>query len=374
LFEALLTHYFIIPIFHDSIAATMGKTGKIILPDIKKVLIRSANWVGDAVMSLPAISSIRQSFPRAEIAILAKPWVAEIFRHSPIVDRIILYHGHGIHQGIQGKWRLAKELRDERFELALLLQNAFEAAFIAYLARIPRRAGYDTDGRRLLLTHAVTRNQEMKENHQIDYYLGMVESLGFFRAGRIPHLGVSPEKQGEACRMLHSLGIKETEEIIGISPGATYGSAKQWFPERYGQLAEKIGKELGARILIFGSDGDKKVALQVCHNSGVPLIDLTGLTNLSQAMALIARCRLFITNDSGLMHVAAALNTPLVALFGSTNHRRTGPRGGVCRVIHKSISCAPCMKAECPDRRQCMELISVEEVYEEAKAIWGLRA
>lgn len=323
-------------------------------------------------MSLPAISSIRQSFPQAEIAILAKPWVAEIFRNSRIVDRVILYQGHGIHRGIQGKWRLAKELKKEYFDLAVLLQNAFEAALISYLARIPRRAGYDTDGRSLLLTHAVTCNQEIKKKHQIDYYLGMVESLGFRSAGPTPYLGVPREQQEEACRMLRSSGVKKTEEIVGISPGATYGSAKQWFPERYGKLAEKIGKELGTRILIFGSQGDKKVGLQVRHNSGVPLIDLTGLTTLSQAMALIARCRLFITNDSGLMHVAAALNTPLIALFGSTNQRRTGPRGGLCRVINKSIPCAPCMRTDCPDQRQCMELISVEEVYEEVKAIWDL--
>ena len=350
----------------------MEKSEIVASPDIRKVLIRSANWVGDAVMSLPAITSVRLSFPRAEIAILAKPWVAELFRHGPSVDRVILYQDRGIHQGIHGKWRLAKELKKEKFDLSVLLQNAFEAAFIAYLARIPRRAGYDTDGRNFLLTHAVTRDQEIKKNHQIDYYLGMVEALGFVRAGRIPHLGVPSERQEEACRMLDALGIKEMEEIIGISPGATYGSAKQWFPDRYGKLAERIGKDLGARILVFGSRGDKKVGLQVCHHSGVPLIDLTGLTTLSQAMALIARCRLFITNDSGLMHVAAALNTPLIALFGSTNSQRTGPRGELCRVISKPLSCAPCMKPECPERRQCMEQISVDEVYEEVRKIWEI--
>lgn len=172
--------------------------------------------------------------------------------------------------------------------------------------------------------------------------------------------------------MLRSLGVKETEEIVGLSPGATFGSAKQWFPEKYGKLAEKIVKAFGTRILIFGSPGDKEVGLQVRRHSAVPLIDLTGLTTLSQAMALIDRCRLFVTNDSGLMHVAAALHTPLIALFGSTNPQRTGPRGELCRVISKPFSCAPCMKAECPKRRQCMEQISVDEVYAEVKNIWKL--
>jgi heptosyltransferase-2 len=174
--------------------------------------------------------------------------------------------------------------------------------------------------------------------------------------------------------MLHSLGVKKTEEIVGISPGATYGSAKQWFPERFGKLAEKIGKDFGSRILIFGSQEDKNVSLLVGQHSGLPLINLTGLTSLSQAMALIARCRLFVTNDSGLMHVAAALKTPVIALFGSTNSRRTGPRGESFRVISKPLSCAPCMKPECPERRQCMEQISVDEVYEEVKALWEFKA
>ncbi len=343
---------------------------KALFKDVKKILIRSANWVGDAVMSLPAITSTRLSFPQADIAILTKPWVAEIFHNSPIVDRVILYQSPGIHQGIQGKWRLAQKLKEEGFELALLLQNAFEAALISCLARIPRRAGYNTDGRSLLLTHPVACNQKIKKGHQVDYYLEMVESLGFLSVRRTPYLEVSQEQQEEALRMLKSLGVRETEEIVGISPGATYGSAKQWFPERYGKLVEQIGKNLGARILIFGSHGDKKVALQVRQNARIPLIDLTGITTLAQAMALIARCRLLITNDSGLMHVAAALGVPLIALFGSTDPQRTGPRGELCRVIGKPIPCAPCLKAECPDQRRCMELISVDEVYEEVKAIW----
>jgi heptosyltransferase-2 len=305
--------------------------------------------VGDAVMSLPAITSTRLSFPQADIAILTKPWVAEIFHNSPMVDRVILYQSPGIHQGIQGKWRLAQKLKEEGFELALLLQNAFEAALISCLARIPRRAGYNTDGRSLLLTHPVACNQKIKKGHQVDYYLEMVESLGFLSVRRTPYLEVSQEQQEEALRMLKSLGVRETEEIVGISPGATYGSAKQWFPERYGKLVEQIGKDLGARILIFGSHGDKKVALQVRQNARIPLMDLTGI-----------------------MHVAAALGVPLIALFGSTDPQRTGPRGELCRVIGKPIPCAPCMKTECLEDRQCMGLISVDEVYEEVKKIWEL--
>ncbi len=338
---------------------------KVPLSDVKRVLIRSANWVGDAVMTLPAIASVRLTFPQAKICILAKPWVVEIFQENPVVDQVSYYQSPGIHRGFRGRWRLSRELKREGFELALLLPNSFEAALISFLAGIPRRAGYDTDCRGLLLTHPVHMDGKIKKGHQVDYYLEMVRSLGFQRAERIPSLRVSEERQKEASRMLKSLGLEESQEFVGISPGATYGPAKHWFPERYGELADRIVRNLGARTLIFGSEGDKKVASQVCQKARVPLIDLTGKTSLGQAMALISRCRLFVTNDSGLMHVAAALRIPLIAIFGSTDPGKTGPLGEVCRVVRKPLACGPCLKAECPEERRCMDLISVDEIYDE---------
>ena len=332
---------------------------------MKRVLIRSANWVGDAVMTLPAIASVRLTFPQAKICMLAKPWVAEIFQENPVVDRVFCYQSPGIHQGLRGRWRLSGELKKEGFELALLLPNSFEAALISFLAGIPRRAGYDTDGRGLLLTHPVRMNGKIKKGHQVDYYLEMVGSLGFQHAERIPSLKVSEERQKEASRMLKALGLEESQGFVGISPGATYGPAKKWFPERYGELADRMVRNLGAQILIFGSEADKKVSSQVRQNARVPLVDLTGMTTLTQAMALISRCRLFVTNDSGLMHVAAALRIPLIAIFGSTDPGKTGPLGEVCRVVRKPLACGPCLKAECPEERRCMDLISVDEIYDE---------
>jgi heptosyltransferase-2 len=347
----------------------MGKTELIVPSDIQRILIRSANWVGDGVMSLPAIASVRLTFPRAKISILAKPRVADLFHKNPVVDGVFLYESPGIHQGPRGKWRLARELKKEGFEMAVLLQNAFEAALLSFLARIPRRAGYDRDGRGLLLTHPVTVDQRIKKAHQVDYYLGLVASLGFHPVERVPSLKVSREGQEEAGRRLQALGLQDSSRLVGISPGATYGPAKQWFPERYGALADRVVRNLGASVLIFGNEGDKKVAWQVCQNARAPLIDLTGKTTLGQAMALISRCRLFVTNDSGLMHVAAALGIPVVAIFGSTDPERTAPLGKMCRVVRKPVPCAPCLKPVCPEDRRCMSLISADEVYEEAQKI-----
>jgi len=330
----------------------MDHTVKPFFGKVEKILIRSANWVGDAVMSLPSISAVRCSFPNAHIAVLAKPWVAGIFQENPLVDEVILYQKPGLHQGLGGKWRLARQLRHAHFDLAFLLPNSFESALIPFLAGIPRRAGYRTDGRILLLTHPVKLTAEVKAGHQVDYYLAMVGALGFASTNRFPELKISAEREKEAERFLNRFHRQGQQKIVGLSPGATYGPAKQWFPERFGELADRLTKIVGTHILLFGSQKDKDIAVQVKQNSSTPLTDLTGMTTLEQAMALIARCSLFITNDSGLMHIAAALGVPLVGIFGSTDPQRTGPRGSRCQIVQKPIPCAPCLRAECPDDRR----------------------
>lgn len=336
-----------------------------------KVLVRAANWVGDAVMMLPALASVRKGLSRSRIAILTKPWVADLFYSNSLVDEVILYESPGRHEGMRGKWNLAQKLKREAFDLAILFQNAFEAALIAFLAGIPARAGYNTDARGVFLTHAVPVNGKVKKGHQVDYYREMARGLGFWSEERIPSLAVSREQKEEAGKILEALGLREETRLVGLGPGAAYGPAKQWFPERFGRLAERLTRDFGARILIFGSGGDKSTAALLIQNARVPLVDLTGQTTLGQAMGLMARCRLFVSNDSGLMHVAAALGIPVVAIFGSTDPVRTGPLGENCRVVRKPLPCAPCLKTHCPEKRECMERITVDEVFEEARKVWN---
>jgi heptosyltransferase II len=338
----------------------------------RKILVRSANWVGDAVMSLPAIASARLSFPGAEISILAKPWVGELFQGSSEIDRLILYRSPGIHDGIRGRLKLAGELKAGRFDLVLHLPNSFDSALVSFLAGIPRRAGYKTDGRGMLLTDGVPVDGA-KNRHQVEYYLHLMEELGFRLAGRAPVLQISPQQREDSQRILESCGLKNEDPLVGVAPGAKYGSAKEWFPERYGEVAARISGETGSRVLVLGSAGDRPAASRILQEAGTAAIDLTGKTSLGQAMALIARCRLFITNDSGLMHVASALAVPLVALFGSTDPARTGPLSDKSRVLRKPIPCGPCLKPECPKERECMSLISADEVFEAVKEMWTAR-
>jgi heptosyltransferase-2 len=336
----------------------------------KNILVRSTNWIGDAVMTLPAMAAIRKNLPDAQITVLAKPWVAELFHICPDVDDVMIFQAPGIHEGLSGRFQLAAELRKKRFDAAILLQNAIEAAILSRLAGIRVRVGYNSDIRGFLLTHSVQRTKTIRRVHQIDYYLEMVKSLGFMSAGREVKLRVGRDYADIASSLFENFNIPSDKPLIGIAPGATYGPAKMWFPERFATVADRFTEELAATILLFGSQADRAVTEKVRRHAFHPLIDIAGKTSLKEAMALIARCRLFLSNDSGLMHVAGAMGIPTVAVFGSTNPVTTSPVGEKSVIVTKSVSCSPCLKKTCDTDFRCMDLITVDDIYEAAKNLW----
>jgi len=333
--------------------------------DVQRLLIRSTNWIGDAVMTTPAVRAIRRHFPGASISLLAKPWVAPVFAHSPHVDEIIVYEANGRHRGAMGPIRLARDLRSRDFDAAILLQNAIEAALIAFLAGIPMRIGFDTDARRLLLTHPVRCTRAVKAIHQTGYYLKILEGVGIPPRGRTLELSLGNANRKRAEEILAKRGILPGSRIVGLNPSATYGPAKQWFPERYAALGDRLSRTLDASIVIFGGPADSNLGRHITEMMQTPAADLSGRTSLGEAMALIERCDAFVTNDSGLMHVAAAVNTPLVAIFGSTNSTTTSPYSPTSRIVRVPIECSPCMQPVCPlGHMNCMRLVSVKMVAE----------
>lgn len=336
---------------------------------VERILIRGTNWIGDAVITLAAISAIRETYPQARIFVLAKPWVADIYRLCPYVDDLIIYESPGVHNGISGIFRLAKELKAMNFGMAILLQNAIEAAIIARLAGIPVRAGYSTDARGFLLTHAVVRTKAVKNIHQTGYYVEMLKSLGCEEGQKGPYLRLADEDWHKAGGLLQDYGVDENHPIIGMAPGATYGPAKKWFPDRFAVLADRLKEEFSAQIILFGSEGDRETTAAVQRRAMHPLIDLAGVTDLRTAVSLIARCRLFISNDSGLMHVAGGMDIPTIAIFGSTNPLTTSPIGDKNTIIYRGVDCSPCLKETCPTDFRCMNLISTDEVYRAVKRV-----
>ena len=332
----------------------------------EKILIRSTNWIGDAVMTTPAIRTIAENYPDAEITLLALPWVSDVFRACPHIDHIFLYEKEGRHKGIHGKLTLATDLKKEKFDAVILLQNAFEAALITTLARIPVRGGYTTDGRDLLLTHGVNKGPGIDDRHQVHYYQQMLVGLGLTPGSNQLELFIDPESAGTADTLLNMYFSKHGKApVIGFNPGAAYGPAKRWPIDKFAALARLLCAQTNALILVFGTEADNQAARNIQQAAGNPdrIMDLTGKTDLTTAIACIDRCNAFVTNDSGLMHVAAALNTPTAAIFGSTDHIATGPFSDKAVIFRKPMPCSPCKKTHCPQKHfECMERISAEEV------------
>jgi heptosyltransferase-2 len=345
------------------------RTKPFVFERIENILIRGTNWIGDAVMTLPAVAAVRETFPRAKITVLCKPWVAALYETSPDIDEIFLFETPGRHDGVAGKVRLARDLKKKKFDLAILLQNAIEAAIITYLARIPLRAGYNSDGRGLLLTHSVQRTRAIRKVHQVHYYLEMLASLGFRSAGPEIEVTLGKDYHDTAGRIFDGCGVAEDELIVGMAPGASYGPAKMWYPERYAAVADKLADDFGARIALFGSKSDRDRTDLVQQYAAHECLNVAGKTSLRDAIALIARCDLFISNDSGLMHLAGALGIPLVAIFGSTNPATTSPVGKKSVVVHKDVSCSPCLKQVCPSDFRCMDIIETDDIYQVAKRL-----
>ncbi len=331
---------------------------------INSVLIRGTNWIGDVVMTFPAMAAVRATLPKARITVLVKPWVADLVRMHPAVDDVLVYERPGRHDGLRGLFALARELRQRRFDAAILLQNAIEAAVIARLAGIPVRAGYDTDARGPLLTHPVKLNPSVKTVHQSLYYLGMLEALGFEPSGTSVSIVPTEEQQRAAGRHLAEWGIAGRRPLVGMAPGAAYGPAKRWFPERFAAVADRLAERFACPVLLFGSAGDRASTEAVQAAAKTALVDIAGRTSLGDAIALIACCDLFITNDSGLMHVAGALGVPTVAVFGSTDPKTTYPLGERTVLVRRPVDCSPCLRQECPTDFRCMDLVTVDEVLE----------
>jgi heptosyltransferase-2 len=320
-------------------------------------------------MSLPAIRAIREAFPHAHIAVVARPWVADLYARETAIDRVIPYPGQ---LSLRAKRAFAASLRREHFDAAILLQNAFDAAWLTWMARIPERIGYNRDGRGLLLTQAIPVPEPGDiPRHERFYYLellrraGMLERFPGAEAIRLEGIGAA-----RAAGRAHLARLGVDGHVIGISPGAAYGNAKRWIPERFAAVAERVAP---SAVLLFGSAGERDLCQTVADSlscAGNRVYNLAGETSLREFIDLAAVCRLFLTNDSGAMHVASALGVSTVAVFGATDDITTGPTGSLSRVVREHAECSPCLLRECPIDHRCMTAVTVERTAAVALQLW----
>jgi lipopolysaccharide heptosyltransferase II len=338
-----------------------------------KILVRATNWVGDAIMAMPALRAVRKRFRDATIAIVARPYVADIYRDQEICNQLIAYDPKGSQAGVAGREQLAAELRAHRFDVALLLQNAFDAAWLAWRAKIPERIGYARDGRSFLLTNAVPvpRPGEIPA-HEKFYYLELLRRAGWLDA--VPDelfigLSVPEEKRRSAGEFLAKSGARRGALRIAMGAGASYGSAKCWPPSRFAEVANRWQSKADADVILFGTASEASVSTVISAEMRRPPIDLTGKTAIADLPALLSQCHLFIGNDSGAMHVAAAVGLPIVAVFGPTDPFGTAPVTPRCSVVQQKPYCSPCFLRRCPTDHRCMTAVTADMV-EAAAAPW----
>jgi heptosyltransferase-2 len=327
-----------------------------------RILIRATNWVGDAVMCIPALVAVRRRWPEAEISILARPWVASLYNGQSLADRILPLDDPG---------SVASALRREQFDCALLLQNAFHAAWIAWRAGIRERIGYARDGRSWLLTRAVpVPGHGEIPAHEAYYYLELLRCAGWIDG--LPllepiRLRIAPEARELAEKKLCEAGVSDRMRRIAVAPGAAYGSAKCWAPERFAALADRLIADFGANVILFGTASERDITEQIAARMSHNPVNLAGQTNIGELPALFAACRLFVGNDSGAMHVAAAAGLPVVAVFGPTDPEGTSPVTSQLSLVHEPVSCSPCFLRRCPVDHRCMKRVTVDAVYAAAR-------
>ncbi len=343
------------------------------MPAMQRLLVRATNWLGDAVMSVPALREIRRVHPGWRVTVLARPWVAELYGGEGLCDDLAVYDRDGAHGGLLGRERMARELRAMAFDRAILLPNAFDAAWLAWRAGIPDRIGFDRDGRGPLLTRRIPRPGPGEiPAHQCYYYLELL--LRAELIDRVP--AVARVRLEGAARLRRGGGLQWARRglpagpWIGVSPGAAYGSAKRWLPERFAAAARALADQRDSSVAVFGSSSEARLAGEVARLGGRRFRSLAGLTTLGEFLQLAATCDVYLTNDSGSMHAASALGIPTVAVFGATDERATGPAAPGARVVREPVACAPCLLRKCPvEGHPCMAGVSAERVAGVARAL-----
>ncbi len=343
------------------------------LDNIKRIVVRGTNWVGDAVMTVPALRELRRLLPDAHVTLAVRSWAEGLFAEADFIDDLMIYDRRGLGSVIQQirKWR------QRSFDLAVLFQNAFEAALIPAVARVPFRIGYATDGRRALLTNAIPLPEWRSSKHEIFYYLNVVAEIERLLTGRETILGKRPDcslnisdrRKTEGRDLLRVNGVRDGHPLVALCPGSINSRAKRWPADRYAALADQLIEEMDTDVLLIGSKDELEVSLEVSRLMRNEPVMLTAKSDLAQAVSVLSLVDLLVTNDTGPAHIASALGRPTLVIFGPTNPLTTRPFSSTAEIVRRPPDCAPCMLRDCPIDHRCMTAISPDDVFERARAL-----
>lgn len=329
----------------------------------RNIIVRMPNWIGDLVMATPILSDLRKSYPDAHITAMCRSPICELLKEDPEIDELFCFSKASGFSRREEKRNIIEKLRKGKYDLGILLTHSFSSAWWFWLGKVHNRLGYECNGRRFLLTRSLPFPKNIQNQHLVITYKMLLEPLGIPISDTPPRLYLSEKEINDARVLLRQHKIPEGALIVGINPGATYGSAKCWLPERFREVTERLLRDKDVYIVYFGDQATASLVKEICAGLPDRVINLAGMTSLRELSGLISHCDVILTNDSGPMHIADALGTPIVALFGSTSEVVTGPyRSGT--LIHKHVECSPCYQRTCPIDFRCMKRIEADEVYE----------
>jgi len=335
---------------------------------VQNIIVRMPNWLGDLVMATPVLADIRARWPEANITAMCQAGVAPLLAQDPHIDELYAFHKPSGWLHRQPRRNIIKALRDGQYDLGILLTNSLSSAWWFWRGQVKRRVGFAAQMRSPLLSDAVPFPANKETQHLVITYKKLLKGLGVPLSDHPPHLYLSEQEKENTAKFLRKYGITDKHILVGVNPGAAYGSAKCWLPTRFRQVTQRLLENPLVRVVYFGDNSGAPLVREICTGLSDRVVNLAGKTSIRELMSLIQACNVMLTNDSGPMHMAAALGTPLVALFGSTNDVATGPYNHG-RVIHKHVPCSPCYKRECPIDFKCMTAIEVEEVVDELQRL-----
>lgn len=334
----------------------------------KNIIVRMPNWVGDLVMATPILHDLRAAYPDAEITAMARYPLCEILQEDPNINELFCFSKGSSFGRRVGQRNVVEKLRKGKYDLGVLLPHSFSAAWWFWKGGVKYRLGYEGNARGMLLSHSMTLPENVEQQHLVVTYKMLLSPLGIPVSETPPKLYLDEKEIAQARELLRQHGLARESRIVGINPGARYGSAKCWLPERFREVTLRLLQEKDIFIVYFGDQSTASLVKEICQGLPPNVINLAGLTSLRELSSLICLCDVLLTNDSGPMHIADALERPVVALFGSTSEVVTGPyRSGT--VIHKHVDCSPCYQRKCPIDFRCMKKIESDEVVREIQRI-----
>lgn len=331
-----------------------------------KILVRGTNWIGDSVMSVPALRELRRIFPEAHITLHTRTWAEGLFGNAEFIDDLVTFD--------KAKWA-AKDVYDnsqflkaDQYDLAVIFSNSFESAATSFLSNIPRRFGYNKDLRGLLLTDPIAVPEWKNRRHEVHYYLNLVSEVekrilgGDSVSGAYPDtsLTVTDDQRAAGQRVLTEGGIDEP--FIAVGAGSTNSMVKRWPDDRFINLISSIVSDMRSKVVLLGSGAESETSVNIARAVGGGVVDLVGRTTLAEAAGILSLAKLMISNDMGLAHIAPAVGTPTIAIFGPTNPETTRPWGQAVVVLQKDVRCPDCEKNDRTDRHVCRRWPEVNEV------------